>query len=122
MLTLRLAMTLSLLAVVGLSSCSQCTSTDCGNGRSTTYCTKQGKYCDDCLNHKVTDERGNTLYGCEDAYENGRIVSCRQFMLDTTTQYCASGKVCTGLYGTCSVNSDCCTGVCGSVTKQCITP
>lgn len=115
---LRVAVVLSaFFAFFSLSACSQCVTTECGDGRSATWCTKQGKACEACRNHKLTSETGQTLYGCEDASTTS---TCDNIIKRDITDYCATGKVCTGLGGTCSVNSDCCSGICGSVSKQCI--
>lgn len=121
MTSLRLAALSLLVGSLFLSACSQCTVTECGGGRSAMWCTKQGKNCSECRNHKLTSEKGTTLYGCEDGYENGRIVACDQFIQRDITDYCATGTVCIGLNGACTADAQCCTGVCGSVTRRCIT-
>jgi hypothetical protein len=104
------------------SACSQCTTTDCGGGRSATWCLKQGKDCAQCKNHKLTDESGKTLYACEDSFSNGKLTSCDEFIKRDIADYCAKGAVCVGLTGACSADSQCCSGSCGSVTKQCVAP
>lgn len=114
-------MMLGLVASSVLSACSECTSTECGGGRGAIWCIKQGRACADCKNHKLTNEKGEKLDGCEDGYENGKIVSCDNIIKRDIADYCASGKVCTGLDGACSSDSDCCSGVCGAVSKRCIT-
>ncbi|MBL8917505.1 MAG: hypothetical protein JNJ54_01480 [Myxococcaceae bacterium] len=115
---LRFAVLSLLAASWFLSACSQCTVTDCGGGRSAMWCTKQGKNCPECRNHKLTNEKGETLYGCEDASTTS---TCDNFIKRDITDSCATGRVCTGLNGRCTADAQCCTGVCGPVTMQCIT-
>lgn len=114
----RLAALSLVVGALLLSGCSQCTVTDCGGGRSAMWCTKQGKNCPECRNHKLTNERGETLYGCEDGSTTS---TCDDFIKRDITDYCASGRVCIGLNGACTADAECCTGVCGSVTRRCIT-
>lgn len=108
--------------LLGLTACQQCVTTDCGSGRSATYCTKQGRACAECRNHKLVDENDKTLFGCEDGYERGQIVDCTPFAQRGIRDYCAEGKVCIGLNGACKSNSDCCTGFCGDASKRCFVP